>query len=266
MAATSSQAKPMSPGFSRRMENPSVNRRTRRGVMDRGKSTSTKSMAVQLRLRDRVRGLDMPANIVDHARCGSGSILGRLRRIGPCLASSLPFIVPAFGLTCGICLRRSALKAPEPPERKSRGCSHVPPEWVGNDATFFITINCQPRGVDHLTNGDQPRRIFESVAYLHDKRMWFPEMMLLMPDHLHALISFPWEERQGMNRVIANWKRFVATKHGVRWQRDYFDHRIRSEQDHQSAWYYIRENPVRAGLVRSFDEWPHVWRPTGIGW
>ena len=69
-----------------------------------------------------------------------------------------------------------------------------------------------------------------------------------------------------MNRVIENWKRFTATKLGIAWQRDYFDHRIRSEQDHQSTWFYIRENPGRAGLVKTYDQWPHVWLPTGIGW
>ena len=91
-------------------------------------------------------------------------------------------------------------------------------------------------------------------------------MVLLMPDHLHALISYSWEKAQGMNRVIADWKRYAATQFGICWQRDYFDHRIRSQQDHQSTWSYIRENPVRAGLVKTYDQWPHVWLPTGIGW
>lgn len=91
-------------------------------------------------------------------------------------------------------------------------------------------------------------------------------MILLMPDHLHALVSFSWMKGKGMNRVIENWKRFTATRSGISWQRDYFDHRIRSEQDHQSTWFYIRENPVRAGLVETYDQWPYVWFPTGIGW
>jgi REP element-mobilizing transposase RayT len=158
------------------------------------------------------------------------------------------------------------MEVPELPDRHARGRSHLPREWVENDSAFFITINCKPRGVDHLTSGDRPLRIFDSVAFLYARRAWFPELVLLMPDHLHALISFSWEEGEGMNRIIADWKRFLATKLGVSWQRDYFDHRIRSEQDHQSTWYYIRENPMRAGLVKSFDEWPHVWRPCGIGW
>ena len=117
----------------------------------------------------------------------------------------------------------------ELPSRRARGASHVPPEWVATDAVFFITINCKPRGIYHLTAGDIPARLFDSITFLHDRRTWFPEMVLLMPDHLHALISFSWEKAQGMNQVIANWKRYAATKFGISWQRDYFDHRIRSE-------------------------------------
>jgi putative transposase len=152
------------------------------------------------------------------------------------------------------------------PSRRTRGASHIPPDWVDTHAVFFITINCTPRGTEQLTAGDLPNRIFESISFLHDRRKWFPEMVLLMPDHLHALISFSWENDHGMNDVVANWKRYTATKFGIHWQRDYFDHRIRSDQDHQSTWFYIRENPVRAGLVESFDQWPNVWLPSGIGW
>ena len=57
---------------------PSLNCRTRRGVMACGKSTSRKSTPVQLR-RERVRCLDMRANLEDYAQSGRGWILGRLR-------------------------------------------------------------------------------------------------------------------------------------------------------------------------------------------
>ena len=154
----------------------------------------------------------------------------------------------------------------KPPFRKPRGASHIPPEWVPAEALFFITINCKPRGMNHLTSGDTPARLLESVTFLRDHRKWFPEILLLMPDHLHALVSFSWENDHGMNRVVTDWKRYVATKLAISWQRDYFDHRVRSEQDHQSTWFYIRENPVRAGLVESYDQWPHVWLPGGTGW
>ena len=88
-----------------------------------------------------------------------------------------------------------------------------------------------------------------------------------MPDHLHAMISFDWERGDGLGQVIQNWKRFTARKLEIVWQRDFFDHRIRSDNDLANKWIYIRENPVRAGLVDTYDAWPHVWRPPNrIGW
>ena len=90
---------------------------------------------------------------------------------------------------------------------------------------------------------------------------------MVMPDHFHALMSFRWDPGNGMMNLIRNWKRYTARQLGIAWQRDYFDHRIRSEADFQSTWVYIRENPVRTGLVDHFDRWPHSWRPEhGVGW
>ena len=93
------------------------------------------------------------------------------------------------------------------------------------------------------------------------------EMAMIMPDHVHLLASFRWDPGNGMMSLIRNWKRYTANHLGIQWQRDYFDHRIRSENDHQKTWFYMRENPVRAGLVGSFEAWPYVWRPEhGMGW
>jgi hypothetical protein len=36
----------------------------------------------------------------------------------------------------------------------------------------------------------------------------------------------------------------------------FFDHLIRSSESYAEKWEYVRENPVRAGLVTSADDWP----------
>ncbi|AOS44723.1 hypothetical protein Verru16b_01790 [Lacunisphaera limnophila] len=40
------------------------------------------------------------------------------------------------------------------------------------------------------------------------------------------------------------------------WQREFFDHVLRSASSYDQKWHYVRENPVRAGLVTRADEWP----------
>jgi putative transposase len=40
------------------------------------------------------------------------------------------------------------------------------------------------------------------------------------------------------------------------WQEEFFDHVLRSSESYSQKWDYVKENPVRAGLVKSSDEWP----------
>ncbi|MCW1912353.1 hypothetical protein OJ996_02130 [Luteolibacter sp. GHJ8] len=152
------------------------------------------------------------------------------------------------------------------PDRSARSRGHVPPEWVDGEATFFLTINCQRRGVPQLTIDELPGKLFACVSHYRELRRWWPEIVILMPDHLHMLVTFSWEPGNGMNAVIRDWKRYTARTFGIEWQRDYFDHRVRSEADHADKWQYIRENPVRSRLVECYDQWAHVWFPDRVGW
>ena len=40
------------------------------------------------------------------------------------------------------------------------------------------------------------------------------------------------------------------------WQEDVFDHIMRSRESYAAKWAYVRENPVRAGLVSRAEDWP----------
>ena len=80
-----------------------------------------------------------------------------------------------------------------------------------------------------------------------------------MPDHLHMLVSFPRDA--AMKAVIAGWKEIVAKKESVRWQRDFFDHRLRATESYEEKAHYIRMNPVRRNLAPTSDAWSFVWEP-----
>ena len=41
------------------------------------------------------------------------------------------------------------------------------------------------------------------------------------------------------------------------WQRGFFHHLLRTNESYSQKWNYVRENPVRAGLVANADEWPY---------
>ena len=82
---------------------------------------------------------------------------------------------------------------------------------------------------------------------------------VLMPDHLHLFV------KGDANFMLSRWmgglKRAIAVALGCRsgelWQPGFFDHVLRSDDSYDEKWNYVRENPVRAGLVRNASEWPH---------
>ena len=77
-----------------------------------------------------------------------------------------------------------------------------------------------------------------------------------MPDHIHLLAHFPPD--RDMMAVIAGFKRYLSTAHHIRFQRDFFDTRIRDAAHFAEKWDYIVRNPVCRGLCESPREWPHV--------
>ncbi len=83
-----------------------------------------------------------------------------------------------------------------------------------------------------------------------------------MPDHFHLLVG----PREGnLVDLIRGWKSFSSNtlrKEGLEgplWQRGFFDHALRQEEDIEAAANYIVNNPVRAGLVGDWRDYPYSW-------
>ncbi|MEY4299809.1 MAG: hypothetical protein RIR25_1045, partial [Verrucomicrobiota bacterium] len=62
-----------------------------------------------------------------------------------------------------------------------------------------------------------------------------------------------------MTGEIAAFKKFTARTLGIRWQRGFFDHRLRHEESEREKADYILRNPGRAGLVAQWEQWPHCF-------
>ena len=52
-------------------------------------------------------------------------------------------------------------------------------------------------------------------------------------------------------------KEIVLPRKPPIWQRGFFDHVLRSDESYAQKWNYVRQNPVRAGLVANADDWPY---------
>ncbi len=133
---------------------------------------------------------------------------------------------------------------------------HDTPGWVENPE-FFITLTCKFRGLNHLCKPEVAKLILESIRYRQRKLAWRWELVVLMPDHLHGILSIP--DSSDLARAIGGWKRWISCQTGVLFQEGFFDHRLRSEASAQEKWNYVNQNPVRAGFVKNPDEWPFRW-------
>jgi putative transposase len=85
------------------------------------------------------------------------------------------------------------------------------------------------------------------------------DVAVLVPDHVHLILNF--KEEMTMAKAIRDWKSWLARAHGIRWQENYFDHRLRSEEQYGTKAEYVLRNPVRAGLVARPQDWPYLWLP-----
>ena len=82
----------------------------------------------------------------------------------------------------------------------------------------------------------------------------------LMPDHQHLIITGT-RGNSNIWKVIVSYKQKTGfwmskNKPEMRWQKDFYDHVIRTKEDIGTQVRYILDNPVRKGLVSSWEEYP----------
>lgn len=144
------------------------------------------------------------------------------------------------------------------PQRQPIG--HTPPTGLPSHPIYFLTICTSPRGKNQLCHPETAKLLIDSAEFYHARGRWWVHLFLLMPDHLHALVSFPDHERMGS--VVCAWKHYHGSKTGIIWQRDFFDHRLRTHEGYDDKASYIRQNPIRAGLILDGQIWPYMWEPS----
>jgi len=91
---------------------------------------------------------------------------------------------------------------------------------------------------------------------------------VLMPDHFHLLVELGAGTSLAglMRRLKSVTSLAVGRSTGIRgvWQAGYHDHALRSCESVRAAARYLVANPVRAGLVRSVNDYP-FWDAIWVG-
>lgn len=81
-----------------------------------------------------------------------------------------------------------------------------------------------------------------------------------MPDHQHLIITGTSGDSAILKAIVSYKQKtgfwMSANKPGVAWQKDFYDHVLRKHEDIATQVRYILDNPVRKGLVSSWQDYP----------
>ena len=110
--------------------------------------------------------------------------------------------------------------------------------------------------------------VIEALRF-HDGLRYTLLAYCVMPNHVHALIH-PIIQESGdiypIAHVTYTWKRYTANRinklmdrRGSLWQQESYDRMIRDETELANTFEYIIQNPVKAGLVENWQDWPGTW-------
>jgi REP-associated tyrosine transposase len=141
------------------------------------------------------------------------------------------------------------------------------PHLQCDDRQHFVTFCTQHRWI-------LPERIRQLVleCCTHDNATKFDlRVAVVMPDHVHMIFTPLLNELAMEFHSLAEIMDAVkgASAHRINkalgrtgrvWQAESFDHVLRSSENLDAKIIYLLENPVRAGLVREWTDYPWLWK------
>ena len=142
-------------------------------------------------------------------------------------------------------------------QRKRNRLQHF--DYEGSYA-YFLTICCYDN-VSCFTNKNTVFNILNSLNSISSTMNFSIIAYCFMPDHLHILTSG--EERINLIKFVKQFKQITgynfkkATGRRL-WQKSFYDHVVRKEENLNSIAEYIFNNPVRKGLVEDYDDYPFL--------
>jgi putative transposase len=134
--------------------------------------------------------------------------------------------------------------------------------------TYFFTVTLSDRRSTALV--DHVSELREAFRVARRERPFAIDAIVILPDHLHAIFTLPPDDADFSGR----WRRIkghfssasidagIELKRNANgslalWQKRFWEHTIRNENDFERHVDYIHFNPVKHGLVSRVCDWPH---------
>jgi len=100
---------------------------------------------------------------------------------------------------------------------------------------------------------------------------WIVGRYVIMPDHVHLFCAPAKVEAPALATWLRFWKSHAARHWSGKaevpiWQRHFWDRELRQRESYAQKWDYVRQNPVRAGLISREDDWPYQGEMHELRW
>jgi putative transposase len=143
----------------------------------------------------------------------------------------------------------------EPEPHRGYGALRVG-RWSAAGADYFVT-GCLERPLTGLTTPAVAESIRPKLHEMEASCHWKLRSYVLMPDHFHLLFTLGTDrELPAVMRLLKGPLTPMLRKHGLRWQKNFYDRCLRSDDEVLPVFLYIFVNPYQAGLAPAKEPWP----------
>lgn len=132
---------------------------------------------------------------------------------------------------------------------------------------YFVTTVLAQREKKYFRDFFCARLVVAEMRSLHDSGVANSMAWVIMPDHVHWL--FQLQNTLTLSTVMKTFKARSAhrinahlNRQGSLWQKAFYDHAVREEEDIRQIARYIVANPLRTGLVEKIGDYPYwdaIW-------
>jgi REP element-mobilizing transposase RayT len=146
--------------------------------------------------------------------------------------------------------------------------SRQPTVSVGNLSVIVLITVCTHQRRRILAQNEIHHLIIEAWKQSPE---WTVGRYVILPDHVHLFAAENEFQGYPLSQWVQKWKaqvsrRWPSAKQEPIWQRSFWDRQLRNGDSYDVKWLYVRNNPVRHGLVSNPDDWPFQGTLNDLWW
>lgn len=147
-------------------------------------------------------------------------------------------------------------------EREQRELAYAEQKRLFAATDGFLDTN--PNAPYWLKEKDVAEIVMESIQY-RDGKQYDLHAFTVMPNHVHMMMTLL-PDAPVLYKVMQDLKKFTGLhsnrklgRNGQFWEDESYDHVVRNNEEFYRILNYILRNPLKAGFVKEWQEWPFTF-------